>query len=57
VSAGYEYKTVQDFLAKMDAGEFDDNLQEALRMLSLEQREELARILIERNIKRARESE
>jgi hypothetical protein len=55
--SGGDDKTVQDFLAKMDAGDFDDYFQEALKKLSLEQREELARILIERNINRARESE
>jgi hypothetical protein len=57
VSAGDEHEAIQDFLAKMDAGDFDDDLHEELKKLSMEQREELARILIERNISRSKESE
>jgi hypothetical protein len=43
-----EYKSIEDFLRKMDAGELERNFNDEVSKLSKEQLEELARILTER---------
>jgi hypothetical protein len=48
-----QYESVQDFLQKMDAGEFDNKLMEELRKLSKDQLEQLGKILIERDPNRS----
>jgi hypothetical protein len=44
-----EYESPEDFLKKMDSGNLDVGLSSALRKLSREQIEEVARVLIERD--------
>jgi len=51
------YKTVEDFLKRMDAGEFDGNLHVELKKLSKEQLSELALILLDRSAKPRRRKE
>jgi hypothetical protein len=43
------YKTTEDFLKRMDAGDFDGDLHVELKKLSKEQLSELALILLERS--------
>jgi hypothetical protein len=50
MSVGDKYLSAEDFLRKMDSGEFSGSLRHELTKLSREQLEELARILIERNV-------
>jgi len=45
------YRTTEDFLKKMDAGDFDGNLYVELKTLSKEQLSQLALILLERSAK------
>ena len=45
------YKTTDDFLSRMDAGDFDGNLYAELKNLSQEQLSQLAIILLERSAK------
>ena len=46
------YKMTQEFLSKMDTGEFGDKLVEELGRLTSEQREILAKILMDRAMDR-----
>jgi hypothetical protein len=45
------YTTPQDFLKRMDTGEFDGNLHVEIKKLSKDQLSELALILLERSAK------
>jgi hypothetical protein len=46
------YTSAEDFLQRMDAGEFDGNLGTEIKKLSREQLEQLAHALMERDQKR-----
>ena len=48
------YKTTEDFLKRMDAGDFDGNLHIELKKLSKEQLSQLALILLERSATKPR---
>lgn len=43
------YKSVGEFLAKLDAGELDGRLSQEVQKLTSEQQNELGRILMERD--------
>ena len=49
------YESAEQFLEKMDAGEFDRTLKAEMRKLTHDQRSELAAILLEREAKRLAE--
>lgn len=49
-----DHTSPQDFLNKMDAGDYDGQLVNELKKISREQLEEVARVLMERDAKRQR---